>query len=369
MRKVDKRIRTSAFMLILLMALTAVFGNSFYGMNAETAVYAADESVVYVDVKLDSSITTHFNTLFTEGEFDDVIKMKPCWDEPFNIAVSVNGSMKSSQDYSVTCVDDSNSNLYSSYGSLNPDTDYYLLFLMADLNDIYKDFRNGNTDLVVRVNGVVRDDVSWYEKSYHWVVLEIPLGKPERKTANGWTKLSAVYKHDINSYLDDEWVNYWYYYEDGLRVTNDFRRDSKGWCYLGYEGRQIKLKWIQWWYDDNWYFIDQTGYMAANAWIHGSDWYYVKSNGAMAANEWVKYRGEWYYLKSNGAMAAKQWAKDSKGWMWLNASGKITKSEWVKYKGDWYYLKSNGYMATGWQKINGKNYYFNSSGIWVEAMR
>ncbi|MGN0261948.1 MAG: hypothetical protein ACI4B9_03765, partial [Eggerthellaceae bacterium] len=33
--------------------------------------------------------------------------------------------------------------------------------------------------------------------------------------------------------------------------------------------------------------------------------------------------------------------------------------------GNWYYLsKSTGKMLTGWQKIDGKWYYFDSNGVW-----
>ncbi len=31
----------------------------------------------------------------------------------------------------------------------------------------------------------------------------------------------------------------------------------------------------------------------------------------------------------------------------------------------WYYLQESGNMVTGWQIIDGGNYYFNESGVWV----
>ena len=373
MRKKDWKKRIVSFTLMLVLALT-VFPTVGNALNEEgvTEVYAADKPTVFVDVNLDSSISAHFNTLITKGEFDNIVAMGPySVGIPYNVKVNIDGVDATPWSNQIECVDEYGYKLYREDELLDSGTNYEIHLSLY--NVFYEKYPQGDFDLVVRVNGEERDDVCWNDMNQFssYVEMVIPLGRPAKKAVKGWTKLSTVYNHsqDLSSYEDDEWVSNWYYYENGNRVFNDFRRDSNGWCYLDYEGRQTKLKWIKWWYDDNWYFIDQTGYMAANAWIHGSYWYYVKSNGAMAANEWVKYKGEWYYLKSNGAMAAKQWAKDSSGWMWLNASGKITKSEWVKYKGDWYYMKSNGYMATGWQKISGKYYYFNSSGIWVEAMR
>jgi glucan-binding YG repeat protein len=111
-------------------------------------------------------------------------------------------------------------------------------------------------------------------------------------------------------------------------TSNDWAKDSKGWMWMGANGKAVKNRWIKW---------------SVNA---GGD-------------------GEWYFIKSNGYMAAKAWVKDSHGWMWMGANGKITKNKWIKSGGYWYYLKADGYMATGKLTIDGKTYNFNSSGKWI----
>ena len=62
---------------------------------------------------------------------------------------------------------------------------------------------------------------------------------------------------------------------------------------------------------------------------------------------WQKIDGEWYYYNSDGTLLTNGWAKDSKGMCWMGADGRITKSKWIKADdGYWYYLKANGYRAT-----------------------
>ncbi|MCR5846137.1 MAG: hypothetical protein K6G78_06165 [bacterium] len=173
---------------------------------------------------------------------------------------------------------------------------------------------------------------------------------------------APAYAPGWNRDADGDWI---YVNEDGSIRTNGWAKDSKGWCYLGDDGKIVKSKWIK---DTNgeWYYLKDNGYMAANEWAKDSHgWMYMASNGKITKGKWVKYKGEWYYLKANGYMAANEWAKDSKGWMYMDSSGKITKSKWVKYNGSWYYLKADGYMATGTQTINGKTYKFASSGKWI----
>ena len=65
-------------------------------------------------------------------------------------------------------------------------------------------------------------------------------------------------------------------------------------------------------------------------------------------------------------MAANEWARDNKGWCWMDGSGKITKSKWITVSGKKYYLDANGYRVTGTQKIGGKTYKFNSSGVLIK---
>lgn len=67
---------------------------------------------------------------------------------------------------------------------------------------------------------------------------------------------------------------------------------------------------------------------------------------------WEKVDGKWYYYDENGYMVC---------------------SDWVKYKGAWYYLGSDGVMLTGWQTIDQTEYFFHADGHmaqgeWIDGL-
>lgn len=57
-------------------------------------------------------------------------------------------------------------------------------------------------------------------------------------------------------------------------------------------------------------------------------------------NGWIKSDGKWFYYKD----------------------GRMVTSDWVLYKGDHYYLGADGVMVTGWQRIEGLDYFFYPEG-------
>ena len=76
---------------------------------------------------------------------------------------------------------------------------------------------------------------------------------------------------------------------------------------------------------------------------------YVIQKGSKLTG-WQKIDGKWYYYNSNGDKT----------------------TGWQKVSGKWYYLNSDGVMQTGWQKIKNKWYYFNASGVmqtskWIKS--
>ena len=168
--------------------------------------------------------------------------------------------------------------------------------------------------------------------------------------ATGWTEEDGV----------------WYYYDnDGVRVTDDWKKSG-----------------------DNWYWMDgeEDGAMATDKLIEDDDdTYYVDSTGVMVKNTWVKVVNEdqdddedpaeyhYYYMQSNGkaykggdstlkkkVIDGKTYAFDEDGVMlygWTDGTGeRLTgdtgwsepgDDEYVYYFGSW----EDGSMKTGWQKI------------------
>ena len=163
----------------------------------------------------------------------------------------------------------------------------------------------------------------------------------------------------------------WYYIEKGQMLTEQWQKDSQGWCYLGADGAMRTKAWIQdsvgWCYVDasgyivtnkwvqssgKWYYLDGNGYMVSNTWKKDSHgWCYLGADGAMKTNAWVQDSVGWCYVGADGYAVTNCWKQDSVGWCYLNGEGSMVKNDWVKTGGKWYYLNGNGYMvANTWRK-------------------
>lgn len=82
---------------------------------------------------------------------------------------------------------------------------------------------------------------------------------------------------------------------------------------------------------------------------------------------WQKIDGKWYYYNENG-VAKKGWQSVGGKWYYLDATG-VMVTGWRQVKGIWYYLESNGAMVTGWKQVKGIWYYFESSGAMVTGWK
>ena len=161
----------------------------------------------------------------------------------------------------------------------------------------------------------------------------------------GWQKINGI----------------WYYYKNnGVKAVNEWQKDSKGWRYLGSDGKMVYSRWIL---DKNvWYYLDSNGYMSKNTWAKDSKGYmWLGSDGRIVKNVWKKFNNNWYYLKSNGYRATNEWVKINNKWYYF-LQNSVMKTGWLKWRNSWYYLNPSGDMAIGWKKISNKWYYMNSSG-------
>lgn len=157
-----------------------------------------------------------------------------------------------------------------------------------------------------------------YENGQHWLYLK---DSSSYRHNDGWKSYERSMRGCIQflwtaEIMKNGWLKeggYWYYYDNGTVVKNEWRQDSKG------------------------------------------KWFYLGSNGRMLTNSWCKWKNEWYYLGSDGAMVTNTWAKDSKGkWFYLGADGKMMKSCWVRWKNNMYYLLGDGEMAVGEMSVKCK---------------
>ena len=205
----------------------------------------------------------------------------------------------------------------------------------------------------------------WVEENGKWAYYEngVKLTNQWKKDSKGWCYLGADGYMATNKWIKDS-QGWCYVGDNGYCVTNTWKKDSKGWCYLDANGRMATNKWIK--DSQGWCYVDGSGYCATNTWKKDSKgWVYLDASGRMVTNKWVKDSKGWCYVGADGYAVTNCWKKDSKGWCYLDENGSMTKNEWVKDGGKWYYLDGNGYMVTGTKKIGGKTYKFNSSGVWV----
>ncbi|MEY8562148.1 N-acetylmuramoyl-L-alanine amidase, partial [Eggerthellaceae bacterium 3-80] len=188
----------------------------------------------------------------------------------------------------------------------------------------------------------------------------------------------------------------------GLRVP--WQQVGNKWRLMLSDGSYAKNCWQQvngawYWFDDDafaatgwrtisnkkYYFSTSTCAMLTGWQKIGGKWYYfLKSSGAMHTG-WLTLSGSKYYLDPNtGVMVTGQSKIDGKvytfdtsgklqitsatGWNKIDGkwyyylSGGIAKTGWLQQGSTWYWLDQNtGEMAVGKKKVNGKWYYFNPS--------
>ena len=103
-----------------------------------------------------------------------------------------------------------------------------------------------------------------------------------------------------------------------------------------------------------------------NGWsLQDGTWYYYK-NGILLTNTWITSGGQYYYLGEDGSMQTNTWIGndyvDSNG-VWLT---NYQPAKWMQTNGKWWYRNEDGsYPANTWKKINNNWYYFDSAGYLI----
>lgn len=141
---------------------------------------------------------------------------------------------------------------------------------------------------------------------------------------------------------------------------------SDGWRYYTSGTEYVKNDWKQ--IDGEWYHFDASGYMQTG-WIRsGSKWYYLGSDGAMLSDTWEFIDDKLYCFNSSGAMETDKWiAYDDIDLSDLSSyedmeSYDVAMNIRNKYTGKkmWRYVGSDGAAYTGWRKVDGQWYYFDT---------
>ena len=215
-----------------------------------------------------------------------------------------------------------------------------------------------------------------------------------------------------------DWYIGWvgdYYIQGNVMMTGMVVDDN---YYVGTDGKRVKKQGWQSSFPSAYLFDSEYGEAAEEVRREGLSpddvisWYYVKANGKAAVNEWLKIGGSWYYFDETGMMTRGatmldgnlclfedngKWIRTVKdpsdGWYeyqdtWVYVeSGRIRSDENIRRYGLLYGLNNRSLMMkntvgiydsstlvyygktgaadfskTGWQKINGKWYYFLKNG-------
>jgi len=194
----------------------------------------------------------------------------------------------------------------------------------------------------------------------------------------------------------------WYCYDkNGDAYTDTFCSSNGKEYYVGDDGQLVRSEWVEDGTDK--YFVNSSGAKITNDWrlttpydddSADEEWYYFQSTGKMAANKKITYKGKTYYFDSDGQMLtgwvtydgtstdnvdeANDFNKDEtfycdetgarveKAWVYSTAPGiDDDDADADEY---WYYFKSSGKAQTGkGTNINGQTYLFNNKGQMLDG--
>ncbi len=157
----------------------------------------------------------------------------------------------------------------------------------------------------------------------------------------GWHYVKSDGSLAKSEFIDGYWLDsdtVWRYQPTGSWRVNDtgiWYEDTSGWYPVN--------MWVQ--IDECWYFFNEKGYKEVSCYRDG---YWLDWNGAWSTMTYA-YKGSWH--------------NDAYGWWYEDESGWGPSDEWMMINGKWYYFYTSGYMA---HDISIDGCYLGSDGAWVE---
>ena len=200
----------------------------------------------------------------------------------------------------------------------------------------------------------------------------------------GWQKrVDNGYYSDGTAYSD----TYWYYTDAAGIVQNGWKKIDGKWYYFSPEGG-VMASGGRRLIDGKWYYFNASGAMQTG-WIKDAggyedggykeswtDWYYANGSGVLQTG-WQTIGGKTYYFDLTGCYMYADgvyYASVSDGEyhdtapFFFTASGALAGAGWQSVKVTdngvsrtfWFYTNADGTPVTGWKKIGGTWYYFNT---------
>ncbi len=240
------------------------------------------------------------------------------------------------------------------------------------------------------------NDCGAFRESYHgwclengrWVFYQngIKLKNEWMADSVGWCYLGEDGYMVTEAWVKDS-VGLCYVGADGYCVKNTFMEYEGKWCYLGGSGSMLKDTWAedeggrrflgsdgfalaeQWGLDEKgWFYFGSDGYVATNTWLRDSSGpCYAGEDGYCVKNTFKEYEGKWIYLNALGSMARNTWAEDKGGRRFLGSDGFALAEQWVLDEKGWFYFGSDGYVATNtWLRDSSGPCYAGEDGYCVK---
>lgn len=179
----------------------------------------------------------------------------------------------------------------------------------------------------------------------------------------GWVKIDGKYysfdSHGIQKTGWQKKATKWFYYDTTGSIAIAWEKINDKWYYFSSDG-EMETGWHK--IDGKWYYFVSDGAMVTGWKMIKEKCYYFNSNGSMVTG-WKKIDGKWYYFNSDGIRVT-GWKKINGKWYYFVSGGEMV-TGLVEINEKWYYFNSDGEMVIGWQKIDGKWYYFSSDGAMI----
>ena len=187
---------------------------------------------------------------------------------------------------------------------------------------------------------------------------------PAGAMGTGWIKKTYIVR--------EEYVyTIWYYANSSGELQKGWQKIGGVWYYFNPESFKM-TDYGCYTINGKTYYFDENGKMGTG-WCkydygYGSDWYYANSSGALQKG-WQKIGGVWYYFDEDYRMLSNavccingvNYAFASSG-AWISGTGWYKLTDYGETR--WIYTQ-NGKVLTGWQKIGGTWYYFDSEGYMI----
>ncbi len=233
----------------------------------------------------------------------------------------------------------------------------------------FKDI-NGNVYYLDPTNDS-RMATGWKNVDGKWYYLD---PSNDSRMATGWKKLSGGWYYldpDDSGAMATGWKtigNRTYYLDpaNDSRMVTGWKEIGGNWHYFITEGTMQK-GWVS--VGGAWYYLDPTSGIMQTGWLTlDNSTYYLRPapNGSMITGfQTIDGKRYAFAPAPNGQMIKGQWYKNpSDGyWYWLDKTdGHMATSEFINDGIGDSYVGSDGRMVTGWLKLDGKEYYFNSAG-------